>query len=85
MIRILALFSIVMLSGCVSDSSVIKPEDHFVLQEDLIRPCPDLRQLQVKDYSQAESFEAVKRWSQQYKECQLKHKALTDVLSTINK
>lgn len=76
------------LSGCSSmpnTQPVIEEQQTIVLQQDLLKYCPPLKQLQVKSYSQAESFEAVKQWAIQYKECQIKHKALADLLQNLNR
>lgn len=90
MIRILLVCINIMLalSGCstIHNTQPIVEEQHtIVLQQDLLKQCLPLNQLQVKDYTQAESFEAVKQWAIQYKECQIKHKALSDLLQNLNR
>lgn len=88
MIRaMLACVSILALMGCstTNHQPIIDEQETIVLQQDLIRQCPPLKQLQVKDYSQAESFEVIKQWALQYKECQVKHKALADLLQNLNR
>ena len=83
----LACVSILALAGCstTNHQSIIDEQETIVLQQDLIRYCPPLKQLQVKDYSQTESFEVIKQWALQYKECQVKHKALADLLQNLNR
>lgn len=83
----LACVSILALAGCstTNHQPIIDEQETIVLQQDLIRYCPPLKQLQVKDYSQVESFEVIKQWALQYKECQVKHKALADLLQNLNR
>lgn len=89
MIRILLAFiSVLALAGCASTQNtqpIIEEQQPIVLQQDLLKECPPLRQLQVKEYSQAESFEVIKQWAIQYKECQTKHKALAELLQNLNR
>lgn len=75
------------LSGCSSmhQQPIVEEQQTIVLQQDLIRPCLPLKSLQVKEYTQAESFEAIKQWALQYKECQIKQKALANLLQNLNK
>ena len=75
------------LSGCSSmhQQPIVEEQQTIILQQDLIRPCQSLKPLQDKEYTQAESFEAIKQWALQYKECQIKHKALADILQNLNK